>query len=39
MDMIQIADLNYYNYDKMNRVYSPDGISPTLDTVSGGAER
>lgn len=36
MDMIQIADLNYYNYDKMNRVYSPDGISPTLDTVSGG---
>jgi DNA (cytosine-5)-methyltransferase 1 len=30
------ADLNYYNYDHMNRVYSVDGISPTLATMQGG---
>jgi DNA (cytosine-5)-methyltransferase 1 len=30
------ADLNYYNYDHMNRVYSPDGLCPTLATMQGG---
>ena len=33
---IQIANLNYYGLDMPNRVYSPEGISPTLKTVSGG---
>lgn len=32
----QVADLKYYKNDQMNRVYSPDGISPTLTAVSGG---
>lgn len=32
----QIANLNYYGNDQMNRVYSPEGISPTVETVSGG---
>lgn len=33
---IQTGDLNYYNFDTMNRVYSKDGISPTLQTLQGG---
>lgn len=33
---VQIADLHYYNMDMPNRIYSPEGISPTLKTVSGG---
>jgi DNA (cytosine-5)-methyltransferase 1 len=35
---VQIADLHYYNMDMPNRIYSPEGISPTLKTVSGGGE-
>ena len=34
--IIQVADLQYYGNDQMNRVYSPQGISPTIKTVSGG---
>lgn len=30
---VQIADLHYYNMDMPNRIYSPEGISPTLKTV------
>jgi len=37
MEIMQIADLHHYGNDQMNRVYSPDGLSPTLKTVSGGA--
>lgn len=33
---IQIGDLNYYNYDEMNRVYSKGGCCPTLRTMQGG---
>lgn len=33
---IQAADLNHYGNDQMNRVYSPDGISPTVLTKTGG---
>ena len=32
----QIADLHYYGNDQMNRIYSPQGLRPTLKTVSGG---
>ena len=32
----QVADLNHYNYDKMNRVYSDEGLSPALETMTGG---
>ena len=32
----QIIDLNHYNNDQMNRVYSTDGISPTILVKSGG---
>lgn len=32
----QVADLKHYKNDQMNRVYSTDGISPTLTAVSGG---
>ena len=34
--IIQVADLNHYGNDQMNRVYSPYGIAPTIKTVSGG---
>lgn len=34
--IVQIADLNHYGNDQMNRVYSPEGLCPTLKTVSGG---
>lgn len=30
------ADLHWYGNDQMNRVYSPQGIAPTIKTVSGG---
>ena len=30
------ADLHWYRNDQMNRVYSPQGIAPTIKTVSGG---
>lgn len=32
---IQVGDLNHYNYDEMNRVYSKEGCSPTLNTMQG----
>lgn len=36
---IQVADLNHYQNDQMNRVYSSKGISPTVLTkTSGGRE-
>jgi DNA (cytosine-5)-methyltransferase 1 len=35
-DCIQVGDLNHYNYDEMNRVYSKEGCSPTLNTMQGG---
>lgn len=35
-NIIQVADLQHYSNERMNRVYSPVGISPTLMTVSGG---
>ncbi len=33
---IQVADLNHYQNDQMNRVYSPEGISPAVLTKTGG---
>lgn len=33
---IQVGNLNHYNYDEMNRVYSKEGCSPTLRTMQGG---
>lgn len=33
---LQVADLNHYKNDQMNRVYSPDGIAPTQLVKSGG---
>ena len=33
---IQAANLNHYQNDQMNRVYSPEGISPTVLTKTGG---
>lgn len=33
---IQVGDLNHYNYDEMNRVYSKEGLCPTLRTMQGG---
>ena len=33
---IQVGDLNHYNYDEMNRVYSKEGCCPTLRTMQGG---
>lgn len=37
--IIQVADLKHYQNDQMNRVYSPQGVSPTIKTVSGGGEK
>jgi DNA (cytosine-5)-methyltransferase 1 len=34
--IIVAADLNHYGNDQMNRVYSPEGIAPTLTVPSGG---
>ena len=39
MKIIQAADLNRYGNDQMNRIYSPEGLAPTLKTVSGGDVR
>lgn len=36
MKIKQYADLQHYGNDQMNRIYSPDGLAPTLKTVSGG---
>ncbi len=33
---VKVGDLNYYNYDKMNRVYSKGGCSPALEIMQGG---
>lgn len=33
---VQVADLNHYQNDQMNRVYSPEGISPAVLTKTGG---
>ena len=34
--LIKTGDLGKYNFEYMNRVYSPEGISPTVNTVQGG---
>lgn len=34
--IIVVADLLHYRNDQMNRVYSPEGVSPTIKTVTGG---
>ena len=39
MKIIQVANLNHYGNDQMNRIYSPEGLAPTLKTVSGGGGR
>ena len=39
MKIIQAADLNHYGNDQMYRIYSPEGLAPTLKTVSGGDVR
>ena len=31
-----IADLKHYSHESLNRVYGPDGQSPTLSTMQGG---
>ena len=33
---IQVADLNHYQNDQMNRVYSTEGLAPTVLTKTGG---
>lgn len=33
---IQVGNLNYYNYETLNKVCSKEGISPTLTTMQGG---
>ena len=35
-ELIQSHNLNHYGNDQMNRVYSPEWISPTIVVVSGG---
>lgn len=35
-DLIEAGSLNHYQNDQMNRVYSPDGVSPTILTKTGG---
>lgn len=34
--IIQVANLHHYRNDQMNRVYSLEGMAPTLKTVTGG---
>ena len=34
--VIEAANLNHYQNDQMNRVYSPEGLSPTILTKTGG---
>ena len=36
MSCIEAGNLNHYQNDQMNRVYSPEGISPTILVKSGG---
>lgn len=36
--LIQIGELSDTNYDKMNRVYGTGGISPVVETPSGGGK-
>ena len=36
--IIIAGTLHTTNYDKMNRVYDPDGVSPTIETPSGGGK-
>lgn len=33
---VKVGDLNYYPYEASNRVYSKEGVSPTLTTMQGG---
>lgn len=33
---VKVGDLNYYPYETSNRVYSKEGVSPTLTTMQGG---
>lgn len=33
---VKVGDLNYYPYETSNRIYSKEGISPTLTTMQGG---
>lgn len=35
-ECIEVGNLNHYNYDEMNRVYSKEGCCPTLRTMQGG---
>ena len=35
-ECLGISNLNHYNYDEMNRVYSKEGCCPTLRTMQGG---
>lgn len=35
-EILQIADLHHYGNEQMNRVFSSEGIAPTIKTVSGG---
>ena len=35
-ECLEIGNLNHYNYDEMNRVYSKEGCCPTLRTMQGG---
>lgn len=39
MKIIQAADLHHYGNDQMNRVYSGEGLAPTLKTVTGGGRQ
>ena len=36
--LIQTGELTDYDYDKMNRVYSEEGISPVVETPTGGGQ-
>lgn len=33
---MQVGDLNHYQNDQMNRIYSPEGIAPAILTKTGG---
>ena len=33
---VEVANLNHYKNDQMNRVYSPEGVAPTITTKTGG---
>ena len=36
--LVQTGELTDYDYDKMNRVYSEEGISPVVETPTGGGQ-